>query len=134
MIGVVDTSALIRLFIPDGELPSDFEEFIRGVERDLKTAIAPELLLVEAASVLNKKQKSGELSEDESDQLLADILSLPIRLFPHRPLLSRAFELARKYNATVYDTLYLALAEEHNAVIFSADYKMLKTAAILRLR
>ena len=97
-------------------------------------AIAPELLLAEAASVLNKKQKLGELTEDESNQLLSDVLSLPIRLFSHRPLLPRAFTLARKYGLTVYDTLYLALAEEHSAVIFSADRKLLKTATRLRLR
>ncbi len=82
MIGVVDTSALIRLFVPDGPLPNDFEGFLRGVERGLNTAIAPELLLAEAANVINKKQISKELSESESDQLFSDILSLPIRLFP----------------------------------------------------
>jgi len=55
---------------------------------------------------------------------------VPIRLFPHRPVLLRAFEMARKYSLTVYDILYLALAEEHGAVIFSADNQLLKTATI----
>jgi predicted nucleic acid-binding protein len=41
--------------------------------------------------------------------------------------------MAREHNLTVYDTLYLALAENHGAVIFSADRKMLKTAAQLQL-
>jgi len=133
MIGVVDTSALIRLFVPDGQLPADFERFLRGVERGLNMAIAPELLLAEAASVINKKEKSGELAKDESDRLLTDVLSLPIRLFPHLPILSRAFKLARIHNLTVYDTLYLALAEEHGAVIFTADRKLLKIAVHLGL-
>ena len=134
MIGVVDTSALIRLFIPDGPLPNDFEKFLRGVERGLNIAIAPELLLAEAANVINKKQISGELSESESNQLFSDILSVPIRLFPHRPILIRAFELARKHNLTVYDTLYLALAEEHGAVIFTGDRKLLTIAVRLQLQ
>lgn len=133
MIGVVDTSALIRLFIPDGPLPKDFEKFLRGVERGLNIAIAPELLLAETANVINKKQLSGELSESESNQLLSDILSIPIRLFPHRPILMRAFELAREHNSTVYDTLYLALAEEHGAVIFTCDHKLLTVAEHLQL-
>ena len=134
MIGVVDTSALIRLFVPDGPLPNDFEGFLRGVERGLNIAIAPELLLAEAANVINKKRILEELSESESDKLLSEILSVPIRLFPHRPILPRAFELAQMHKLTVYDTLYLALAEEHGAVIFSADNRMLKTAAHLQLR
>jgi predicted nucleic acid-binding protein len=133
MIGVVDASALIRLFIPDGPLPNDFEKFLRGVERGLNIAIAPELLLAETANVINKKQISGELSESESNQLLSDILSIPIRLFPHRPILMRAFELAREHNLTVYDTLYLALAEEHGAVIFTCDRKLLAIVERMKL-
>jgi len=134
MIGVVDTSALIRLFIPDGPLPYDFEDFLRGVERGLNTAIAPELLMAESANVLSKKQKAKELSGFESEQLLAAVMSLPIRLFPHRSLLTRAFELAIARDLSVYDTLYLALAEEHGAVVFTADRKLSKIAAQLRLR
>ena len=134
MIGVVDTSALIRLFVPDGPLPNDFEGFLRGVERGLNNAIAPELLLAEAANVLNKKQLSGELSESESNQLHSDILTVPIRFFPHRPILVRAFELAKTHHLTVYDTLYLALAEEHGAVIFTCDRKLLTIAARLQLK
>jgi predicted nucleic acid-binding protein len=134
MIGVVDTSALIRLFVPDGPLPNDFEGFLRGVERGINIAIAPELLLAEAANVINKKQLTGELSKNESDQLLSDILSVPIRLYPHRPILPRAFDLARTHNLTVYDTLYLALAEEHGAVIFTGDRKLLTIAERLKLQ
>ena len=133
MIGVVDTSALIRLFIPDGPLPDDFEDFLRGVERGLNTAIAPELLIAESANVLNKKRKTDELTVTESDQLLTRIIELPVRLFPHRPLIPRAFELAMDRNLSVYDTLYLALAEEHGAVVFSADLKLQKIAAQMRL-
>ncbi|MGD8292244.1 MAG: type II toxin-antitoxin system VapC family toxin [Desulfobacterales bacterium] len=84
MIGVVDTSAIIRLYIPDGPLPDGFEAFLRGVERGLNMAIAPEFLLAESANVLNKKRKTNELTAAEADQLLTDIIELPLRLFPHR--------------------------------------------------
>ena len=133
MIGVVDTSALIRLFVPDGPLPNGFEAFMGGVERDLNIAIAPQLLLAEAASVLLKKEKWYELTEREGDQLINDILSMPIRLFSHQALLPRAMQLARKYGLTVYDTLYLALAVEHGAAVFSADQKMQQVAKQLKL-
>ncbi len=133
MIGVVDASALIRLYIPDGPLPKGFEEFLRGVERSRDMAIAPELLLAEGANVISRKQKKGEITNEESDGILSEILTLPIRLFSHRPLLSRAFSLARKHSLTVYDALYVALAEEQGAVLFSADAEMMKMAARLSL-
>lgn len=134
MIGVVDTSALIRLYIPDGPLPGGFEDFLRGVERGLNTATAPELLMAESANVLNKKRKTDELTGTESEQLLTSIIELPIRLFPHRPLVPRAFELAIDRNLSVYDTLYLALAEEQGAVVFTADLRLQKIAAQLGLQ
>ncbi len=133
MIGVVDTSALMRLYIPDGKLPDGFEDFLRGVERDINTAIAPELLMAESASALIKKQVTGELSATEGDQLLVSIMELPIRLYGHRSLLPRAFAMALKYNLSVYDTLYLSLAEEHGAVVYTADLKLQKVAFKLKL-
>lgn len=134
MIGVIDSSALLRLFIPDGPIPEGLEEFMRGVERGLGSAISPELILVESANVLHRKRKLGELTETESTRLLSEILSMPIRTFHHRPLIPSAFELAAKYDLTVYDALYLALAADHGAIVFSADENMLRIANILRLR
>ena len=133
MIGVVEASALVRLFVPDGPLPDGFEEFLRGVERGMNKAIAPELLVAEMANVIVKKRKRGELRDDESVVLLSDLLSVPVRLLPHSPILSKAFELAWEHNLTVYDTLYLALAEERGAVLFTADDRLLKVAERLNL-
>ncbi len=133
MIGVIDTSALIRFFVPDGPLPQGLEKFFHSIERGRNSAIAPDLLIVESANVINKKRKSGELSDKESRQLLSDVLSMPIRLFPHRLLIPRSFELAEEHNLSVYDALYLALAIEHGAGIFSADERILKVAGGLGL-
>ena len=133
MIGVIDTSALIRLFIPDGPIPRGLEKFMNGVEKDQDVAIAPDLLMVESANVLNKKRKSGELSENESRKMLADVIAMPIRLFPDQSLIPRSFDLAIEYRLTVYDALYIALAIEQSAVIFSADEHILKIADVLNL-
>jgi predicted nucleic acid-binding protein len=133
VIGVVDASALIRLFIPDGPRPEGFEAFLRDVERGSNKAIAPELLVAEAANVIVRKRKLGELSENESMELLSDMLSVPIRLFPHKPILSRAFEIAWKFKLTVYDSLYLALAEENAAALYTADERLVKVARRMNL-
>ncbi len=134
MIGVIDTSALIRLFVPDGPIPDGLEEFFQGVERGRNIAIAPELIMVESANVINKKRSIGEISEEESRQLLLDILSMPIRLFPHRPLIQPSFELAVEYELTVYDALFLALAIEQGAIVFSSDETIVKVAGLIKLQ
>jgi predicted nucleic acid-binding protein len=133
VIGVVDASALIRLFVPDGPRPNGFDIFLRDVERGLNKAIAPELLVAEAANVIVKKRRLGELSHQESVELLSDMLSVPIRLFPHKPITARAFEMAWDHKLTVYDSIYLALAEEHGAVLYTADERLIKVAERMNL-
>ena len=128
MIGVIDTSALIRLYIPDGPIPEGFEKFISGVERGNNMAIAPELLLVESANVLDRKRKMNEISETESVQLLTDMLSMPIRYLSHGPLIPAAFELALEHRLSLYDAVYLELASQQGAILFSADEAMQKIA------
>lgn len=128
MIAVIDASALMRLFIPDGPIPQGLEAFFHGVESGRNMALAPELLMVEAASVIHKKRRLGLLSDQEGMFLLTDVLRMPVRLFPHPPLLPLAYELAGQHSQTVYDSLYLALAVKKGADIFSADATLTKTA------
>jgi len=133
MIGVVDASALVRLFIPDGPIPEMFEPFLSGVEQGNNVAIAPELLIAESANVLDRKRKRGEITDAESSSLLADMLSLPIRYYPHSPIVSDAFDIAREHELSIYDALYLSLAYDHGAVVFSADAAMISAAERMHL-
>ncbi len=51
-IVVVDTTALIRPYIPDGPIPDGLEEHIASAWRAETTLIEPELVLAEFAQVL----------------------------------------------------------------------------------
>jgi len=133
MIGVIDTSALIRMFVPDGPMVQGMSEFFHGVERGINTALAPELLIAESANVIFKKMQKDELNPDEAKDLMNDILSMPIKLYRHSPLIPQAMELASQHNLTVYDSLFVALAVQHSAILFSADEKILKTSTVLGL-
>jgi len=115
-------------------LTEGFEKFLRGVERGNNMAIAPELLLVESANVLDGKRKMDEISETESAQLLTDVLSMPIRYFSHGPLIPAAFDLALEHRLTLYDAVYLALASAQGAILFSADKEMQKIADKIHVR
>jgi predicted nucleic acid-binding protein len=128
MIYVVDTSALLRLFIPDGPEPEELADALRETERGNASLIAPELALAEAAQVILKKHRRGLLTRKETDELLADILSLPISYFSHRPLIAFALELASERGLTVYDALFLALAERQSAQLITLDARLRKAA------
>ncbi len=80
---------------------------------------APHLLDAEVGQVLRRLTLRGEVSVAWAQALLDDFVDLPIQRFPHTALLSRAF--AFRSNVTVYDGLYLALAEALEAPLVSCD-------------
>ena len=121
MIWVIDTSALIRLFVPDGPVPETLERALQSAERGEDALLAPDLILAEAAQVLHKKRLAHLLTDEEVETLVTDILSLPLRITPHSDILASACRIAPRESLTVYDALFLALAEKHGARLITAD-------------
>jgi len=131
MIAVLDTSAFVRLFIPDGPVPEGLDAFLNGVQSGRNVLLAPELLMAEAANVLNAKRERGELSTEESDELLRDMLSMPIRHERHAGILPSACRFARDLGLTVYDAVFLALAHAKGALLYTSDEELKKAAVSL---
>ena len=129
MIAVIDTSAVLRLFIPDGPIPEGLEAFFRGVETGLHTAIAPELLVVEAVNVVVKKQRRGELTTADASGLVSLLKQMPIRYFGHGEHCDAIYRIAAETGLSAYDAAFIALAQDRRAVLFTADHRLMKEAA-----
>ncbi len=125
---VIDTSALMRLFIPDGDLPDRLGAAVAGAERGNDALLAPELVLAEAGQVLHKKRRNGLLTGEELDEIAAGIQALPLRLSTHRGRLAGACRLAFQLDLTVYDALFLDLAVSHSALLITADTALARAA------
>ncbi len=128
MIAVIDTSAVLRLFIPDGPIPDGLETFFRGVETGLHIAIAPELLMVEAVNAVIKKQRRGELTAEEATGLVSLLKQMPIRYYGHQELGDVIHRVAIETGLSGYDAALLALAQDRGALLFTADQKLMKVA------
>ena len=133
MMWVIDTSALIRLFVPDGPLHPGVETTFNRAASGADLILAPQLLLAEAGNVLLRKQRRGDLSPQELRELLQAIEALPIRYCEHGPLLLAACSLADTHGLTVYDAMYLALAEQHGARVITCDELLDKVARTMGL-
>ena len=86
--------------------------------------LAHALLLVEFASVLLKKRKAGSLTPAEMKGLVDDVRQMPVRLFPHAPLLDAAVDLAQAHGLSAYDATFLALARLEDCPLVTADERL----------
>lgn len=128
---VLDTSALLRLYLADGPLPPSLEPAIqRGCSGDA-LLLVPDLCLLECASVLLKQVQRQLLSADECRALLADVLQLPLRPTSSSELAGAALDQAMALSLSVYDASYLALALKHGARLITSDQQLAKAAAAL---
>lgn len=74
---VLDTSALLRLYLADRPLPPSFEPALQRGCRGDALLLVPDLCLLECALVLLKQVQRQLLSADDCRAPLADVLQLP---------------------------------------------------------
>ena len=83
---------------------------------------APELLDLEVLSAFRRLCAAGKLSAERAEAAIIDLDALRVRRVPHRPLLARCWEL--RDNVTVYDAIYIALAEALDVALLTADRRL----------
>jgi predicted nucleic acid-binding protein len=115
---VVDASALIEILLDTSAASRLAERFFA----DGETLHAPYLLDVEVAQVLRRYALAGTLGAERGAEALEDLTDFPIARYPHRPFLSRIWEL--RHNVTAYDAAYVALAEALAAPLVTRDAKL----------
>lgn len=85
--------------------------------------VAPRIWSYEIANVMNKAVSLGRLTETEGREAF-DILHLLDIEFVDFPSPSDAYRLARTYQQSVYDSLYLTAAQTHNLDFWTGDRRL----------
>ena len=120
---VVDASIVVLALGDDGAEGDEARRRLDG-----ERAVAPELLDVEVVSAWRRHEAEGRLDLKRAALARADLRVFPARRVSHRLLMDRAWEL--RANATVYDAIYVALAELLDAPLVTADRKLAKAPGI----
>jgi len=113
---VLDASVVVDLLL---DLPPYAGRIVTRIQQEAPALVAPHILDAEVAQVLRRYVLRGEVSAVDAEAALEDLTALPITRYPHIPLILRAFAL--RANATIYDALYLVLAEALAAPLLTRD-------------
>lgn len=83
---------------------------------------SPHLMLSEAANVLRRRERAGELSSEVTGSAHADLLTLPVALYDYADLADRIWEL--RHTITIYDAWYVTLAEALDVPLATLDMRL----------
>ena len=120
MLYVIDAGVVVKWFIPevDSAIAHQLlERYLQGVD----SPVAPDLLISECANAFWRRCRQGDITPAEATESLADLLTLNVPLVSATSLAQSALQLALQHQRTVYDALYLALAQERNCSLMTAD-------------
>lgn len=119
----LDASVIIKLLVQERQsdrIHGLFEHWLNEEE----ALISSQFSQYEIYSVLRKKQSFGELSDQEIKNAIIDLQALPISYIVDMDLLPSALLWSKKTaQPTIYDCLYLSVAEREHAVLWTCDGK-----------
>lgn len=120
---VVDACVAIKWFIEEEDTPKAVCIQRKLLEGEL-TVIVPDLLFYEVINIL-KLKAVAEL--DEVVSALRILFELNLRVVPaNREHLELAIYLSDKFNITIYDAIYVAIANDFNCPLITADKELIK--------
>ena len=114
---VVDASVLVTGLADDGPDGDRVRARLRG-----ERLAAPHLIDVEVLSAWRRLTKTGDLDDRRVALAMEDLRSLRLDRVPHGPLMDRCWQL--RENVTIYDAVYVALAEAMEVPLLTADVKL----------
>lgn len=120
---VVDASVVAAAFFDEVATPR-----AQAALRRNNRLVAPDLLLVEMASIASSKVRRQLSTSTLAEQVLVQANGLVAEFVPSNDHYRRAFSLAAEHGVSAYDGLYLALAEARGVPMITADEKLIRRA------
>jgi predicted nucleic acid-binding protein len=122
---VIDTSVDVKTYVQEQDSGTAVrlrDAYHQGVHE----LIAPDIFPTEMCNVLVILERSGKIKPGDSDIFFVQFLNQLPPLVAAVPLLPRALEIAKQFHQTVYDALYVALAEREGCELVTADDKLVR--------
>lgn len=126
---VADASVLAKWFLPDETLREQAMQLLSRYTLGELRLIVPDLFWPEFGNILWKAVRQGRCSQQSANTAVSSIRERNLPTISSRDLIADAFAIASKFNRTVYDGLYVALAMALNTQLVTADERLANALA-----
>lgn len=123
---VLDTSVALKFYLPE-EGHEEAVGLLEATEAGAAELLAPGTLLPEGFNAIAQQRRRGLLDEEDATGAWEKLLTAPVYTYAVEDLIERAAAIANETGAIIYDALFLALAEDTDTVMVTADGKLLRT-------
>jgi predicted nucleic acid-binding protein len=123
---VVDASVGFKWCLPAGSEPltSQADELMRAFVSGEIDLLVPDLFWLDIGNALWKLFRRRQASLATCSSAFASLRDLEVTTHPSADLVQNALRIASAYGRTVYDSVYVALAEESAANLITADERL----------
>jgi len=122
---VLDCSVAAKWIFPEPGRAAALDLYERYGSGNI-SLIAPDILLAEFASMLAKRNRRRQISAEQATQAFALMTKCTPRLYDAHPLLFHALDLSLQHQLSLWDSIYLALALEHDCPVLTADLRLFR--------
>lgn len=129
MIYIVDASVAVKWFVEE-DYSDRADELLDDFSNGYVELVAPKTLMLEFCNAIRKYVVRGHLKGDLATSYVKKMSEVPLDFVEiDWKIVKKAYSEALELGITVYDAIYVVIAEEKNGVIITADdrlYRQLK--------
>jgi len=128
---VVDASVALKWLLAE-ELSDKAEALLADSLQAGTVIVGPPHLTGEVANALYRRihRSQNNITQDEAEAALAQFLAIPIQVVSSDDLYTQAFAFALAHGlSSLYDSLYVVLARQLGAELWTDDRRLLNTLA-----
>ena len=123
---VVDSSVVAKWILPEADSPQALR-LISEIAIAGERLIVLDLAITEVANAIWKRVHRGLATHPEAEQFLDELLRTPTYIEPAHRLLRSGLHIAVRYGRSIYDALFVALAQDLGLKGVTADEPLYNT-------
>lgn len=121
---VIDASAALKWRLLDEEAVTEATAILYDLLNGQLRLIAPTLFDYEITNALRVAVTKGRITEAEALTAISDFKQYSVERHDFQAFQNTAFQLATKYQRSVYDASYLALAQATGLEFYTGDKRL----------